>query len=593
MLKLRHIFGLLSNALLLIPLFCQEPDSWVEGHFNRAMRAQQAGDLQTAEREYRAIIAHDPRFAGAYLNLGLVYHQEKNYAYAVKVLKAAVNLDPRSVSSQLFLGIDEYLSNDYAAAEDHLVKAWSAAPKDRLAGLYLGFDYLATDRPFKAITVLSQTAKDHPNDAEVLYRLGEAHMRAAGEGIEQLDKLGTNSALAYWSRSMLDGQKRDRVGMIVDEMKTLAIDPTIAELYQDIAVAMQKTMPSLSDAAAARYRLLDLEMDPSARASGEIVNEIDQTAQEMLDHYWDRIPQVRADASLPAVADIAVNQALAREENSGGPVLAAALHLYTQARYEEAARKLETVGKPVCWCIAYLKSLSYQRAGELESAELAFSSELLPYITIPSVSLLAVRIEGPLALDSLNNAISVQPDSYVAKLLSGEYHAAMKEPDTALADFQQALQLAPRQPGIHQAIANLYRDQLKWPQAIAEYRAELGIDPDNPSALAWLGHALTETNDAAAALPVLEQVLRIAPANGKAYTDLGRAWEIRGENEKAIDAYKNALRYDASDRTLHYKLSRLYRKTGNPELAQKEMAVFKAAEEQQQRDDNKEMEPLK
>jgi tetratricopeptide (TPR) repeat protein len=162
MLSCRHMrkrFLCFVFSLLIASAFAQQLDEWTVSHFDRAMRAQQANDLQTTENEYRLITTRDTRFAGAFLNLGIVFHQQKRYADAVSVLKTTVRLDPQVLTSQLFLGIDEYLTQDFKDAHDHLRKALAADPKDRQAGLYLGFDYLAQNQPFHAIEVLRQTAK--------------------------------------------------------------------------------------------------------------------------------------------------------------------------------------------------------------------------------------------------------------------------------------------------------------------------------------------------------------------------------------------------------------------------------------------------
>src|ERR1700689_4408081 len=80
------------SILLTAQTFAQELDDWTVSHFNQAMQAQRANDLPTAEAGYRLITSRNPRFAGAYLNLGIVYHQQKKYTDAVTVLKKAVQL---------------------------------------------------------------------------------------------------------------------------------------------------------------------------------------------------------------------------------------------------------------------------------------------------------------------------------------------------------------------------------------------------------------------------------------------------------------------------------------------------------------------
>jgi tetratricopeptide (TPR) repeat protein len=73
-------------------------------------------------------------------------------------------------------------------------------------------------------------------------------------------------------------------------------------------------------------------------------------------------------------------------------------------------------------------------------------------------------------------------------------------------------------------------------------------------------------------------VLDIDPQDGRAYGDLGKAWTLNGETNKAIEAYERALRHDGTQYDLHYRLFELYRKTGQAGLAQSHLAAFKAEE---------------
>jgi tetratricopeptide (TPR) repeat protein len=573
----------------------QELDPWTLDHFTRAVQAQHANDLATAESEYRLVTSRNPRFAGAYLNLGIVDHQQKKYTDAVSALKTAVLLDPHVLGSQLFLGIDEYLTWDFKGAAEHLRTALAADPKDRQAGVYLGLDLLALDQPFPAIAILRETSKYHPGDSEILYHLGQAHLEAAQEGITHLGRLGQQSPLYFWSLAIAAQQKKDTVGILENSMKALALDPYIAELYFEIASILQQQMPELSAASRARYQSLcpDSIRMPQKKDDGAEV-EIDEANQRSLNYLWRRIQEIHPSATVPAVADSSANQFLAKQMKlPGNAQLRAALHLYEEGRYEEAAKELASAGASTSnWSLAYLKALSYERGGDQEEAERVFTARLLPYMDVPSVSFLATRIEGTIALKSLEDILDAKPDSYTAKLLLGRYHAAEGKQDLALAEYQEALKLAPQQPGIHLAIAEVYSNQLQWPRAIEEYQAELALDPANNIALAELGHAMTEAHDANNAGPVLRQALHADPGNAKAYTDLGKVCEMQGESEKAIQAYESALRYDPSQLNLHYKLSRLYQKQGQTEQANKELAAFREAEAQQQKNMRKAMEAL-
>src|SRR5260370_42511932 len=72
----------------------QTVDDWTAEHFGRAMQAQSSSDYSAAEQEYSLIISRRPRFAGAYLNLGIIYHEQRKYTQAVRVLRTAAELNP-------------------------------------------------------------------------------------------------------------------------------------------------------------------------------------------------------------------------------------------------------------------------------------------------------------------------------------------------------------------------------------------------------------------------------------------------------------------------------------------------------------------
>ncbi|PYU98948.1 MAG: hypothetical protein DMG26_17405 [Acidobacteria bacterium] len=88
----------------------------------------------------------------------------------------------------------------------------------------------------------------------------------------------------------------------------------------------------------------------------------------------------------------------------------------------------------------------------------------------------------------------------------------------------------------------------------------------------------TTSRDADQAVHVLSRLIEIHPQDGRAYADLGKAWALKGESEKAIAAYERALRYDGTQYDLHYRLFELYRKTGQAGLAQNHLAAFKTGE---------------
>jgi tetratricopeptide (TPR) repeat protein len=566
-------------------------DQWIVDHFGRAQRAQQENNLDAAAKEYRLVISHDPKFAGAYLNLGIVYHQQRRYSDAVKVLRTAVLLDPRALGGQLFLGIDEYLSGDFRNALSHLKIALQLKPANREAGVYLGLTYLALNQPLRAAGVLRTTAEYYPTDSAISYQIGQAYLEGMKEASAELKQFGNQTAPYHWGLAIGAEGKNDRVMAIQEYMRALACDPTIAELYLRLAIVSEKSgFPYLASAALHRFKVLNptsnlVESDlanlgPESHEKGAFASDNKVAFQRL----WDAIPPLDGTYSGPLVADRFVNRALMdRLASPAGPILKAALELYSSGHYKEAAAKISALKFSFTdWATAYLLALAHMHASDYDEAAHVVEDRLLPYLKVPSVSLLAIEIESWFALRYLNRVIAMQPNSYFAKLLQADYYAATEQSKEALATYQEALTLAPNHLGIHLAIGKVYEHQLQWVAAVEEFKAELALAPANAMALAHLCHALTEARQAREAIAALEKLLKSNPHDGEAYADLGKAYELEGETGKAIRAYSQALLNGSSYIGAHYRLFQLYRKTGEQDKAQKELAAFKAAEAQQQ-----------
>jgi Tfp pilus assembly protein PilF len=77
----------------------------------------------------------------------------------------------------------------------------------------------------------------------------------------------------------------------------------------------------------------------------------------------------------------------------------------------------------------------------------------------------------------------------------------------------------------------------------------------------------------------LEAVLSADPKNAEARSDYARCHELKGDVQKALLEYQRALLDDPSLNRLHCVLARLYRRTGRPDLAEREFEIFRQHEE--------------
>src|SRR5258706_13365710 len=90
----------------------KDPKAW----FARGQAALQAGDLDSAETDFRKVAAADPTSGAAYANLGVIAVRRKQWDQALALLQKAEKFDPKMTGIRLNIGLVRYDRGDYAAA---------------------------------------------------------------------------------------------------------------------------------------------------------------------------------------------------------------------------------------------------------------------------------------------------------------------------------------------------------------------------------------------------------------------------------------------------------------------------------------------
>lgn len=98
-------------------------------------------------------------------------------------------------------------------------------------------------------------------------------------------------------------------------------------------------------------------------------------------------------------------------------------------------------------------------------------------------------------------------------------------------------------------------------------------EPDSAELALVLGETWLRTQEPAKAVPLLEKAVSRDPKLLPAQAALGRAYLAAGEMAKAIAPLQAALETDA-DGSLHFQLARAYRATGQADLASQALAQF-------------------
>jgi len=167
--------------------------------FLEGQSALQKGNLDEAEKAFRAVLALNPQVAGAYANLGVVYMRRKQWSRALEMLHKAEHLAPQVAGVRLNIGLVHYRQNDFRGAIAPFESVVRDVPDAYQAGYLLGLCYFFVARDADAVRVLEPLWPQASTQLNYLYVLGIAGGRAGRADLEQralgrLVEIGGDSA---------------------------------------------------------------------------------------------------------------------------------------------------------------------------------------------------------------------------------------------------------------------------------------------------------------------------------------------------------------------------------------------------------------
>lgn len=213
-----------------------------------------------------------------------------------------------------------------------------------------------------------------------------------------------------------------------------------------------------------------------------------------------------------------------------------------------------------------------------------------------------------------------EDERLLAYLGLGRVYPELKQPEEAVANLEEAARLAPRDPGVHHALAQAHiaakdmsaaREALKKAvsfsprdvslrlelgsalqrmkkhrEAVAQYREVVEMFPKVPEYRAELGKALNLAKDFGAADREFERAVRLNPRSASLHGLLGLSNKASGQPEKAAEYYEGALDLDPGNELytlqlglIHAELSMRGGKDRNYfELAERELKTVSGSD---------------
>jgi tetratricopeptide (TPR) repeat protein len=579
--------GLLLLLACSASALTQSAEERLQQRFEAAQKAQQAGDLDTAAREYQAALKINPNIAEVYANLGLVYYAQSKFSDSAGALATAAKLKPGLPGVTLWLGISDVKLGEAAKAVPFLREAVRQNPRDLQAERFYGTALWDVGETLPAIDQLVKTCALFPSDIDSRFALAEAYRKAANQQMEMVLAAASGTAFLHqiygdiyrgqhsWARAAahyrqalkLDSAwKGAHLGLGEIELAQKMLPEAESEFQQELKVD--------PDSIEARARLAELDL----------LSEKTQPGMQLLDQTIERSPY-RAlaafgfdtnSAGVPCAEDDPLSARLTRLSAQLQPMPASAARSLALA-IVDAEIACSALPSDVRSYQQFLPRSSVVRSalaqaqidaalGQFQSAQTQLRSWLNIHPDDLKARYFFARVLKELSLAASSEVIALDPESPRVHQLLGQIYEGRDEEERALAEYKIVEQSTPSLPDIHYEIGHLQWEFGDREDALAEFRKELAIDPYHAEANGEIGSILLVQDQPLAAIPYLQTALRIDPSLTLVHQQLGKAYLMLKEYDRAEPQFQLAAKTDL-DGSVYYQLWLLYKAEGRKQEA--------------------------
>jgi tetratricopeptide (TPR) repeat protein len=187
------------------------------------------------------------------------------------------------------------------------------------------------------------------------------------------------------------------------------------------------------------------------------------------------------------------------------------------------------------------------------------------------------RAHNLVARDSYARMARLDPSSWHVHRVQAELFADEGKHTQAIAEYEAAIKLQDRNPDLFEGIGDEYRKLNQLDAAKRAYSRELELSPQNAVAMYDLGSTDIELGDNSAGIPLLQAMIKVYPGSPVAEYYLGRGLAADGKDAEAVTWLEKSAQGDAEGEVgerSYYELSRVYRKLQRPNEAQRAVTEY-------------------
>lgn len=176
------------------------------------------------------------------------------------------------------------------------------------------------------------------------------------------------------------------------------------------------------------------------------------------------------------------------------------------------------------------------------------------------------------ALDHLGRAIELDPQSALARVELGYALRAVRDLEGAQASCRAALEIDPQFTPAYRVLALIHRQAEQHAATIEDYRAILLLHPDEAMFLNSLANELATSPDVqlrrpAEAIRLAERAIELAPGQSWYVSTLGVCLYRAGELYRCIEVLESAIERSAGRASDHFYLAMAWKGAGEDEIA--------------------------
>ncbi len=161
------------------------------------------------------------------------------------------------------------------------------------------------------------------------------------------------------------------------------------------------------------------------------------------------------------------------------------------------------------------------------------------------------RNEQPAALDALRQAVAADPKFTRGWITLGSMYMASSQSAAGLDALRKAIDSDPKQPIAYKALASTLLFLRRTDDAIKVWQDLLKVAPEDRDAITNLGRLLYQQKRYSEAVPMLESEVRGNPSSAGPLSRLGMAYLRAGEVEKGFTTMQDVLKLDSGPGSLN------------------------------------------